>query len=183
MPDTAFLLYNLGMARDKLALRAWERVAALLEPTPEQFRSRTESPFHYVDAVCYGAERLGAPEAIPILEKMHAHPMLRDQTRRSGFQPDHLVERQAMLELAIARAMARCGSGRGYELLIGYLADNRAALAEQAHRNLARIAALDFGKSPDRWLSWLEANRRTLEPRPLTSDEDAWFEAEILQRL
>ena len=183
MSDTAFLLYNLGMTRDRRALPVWERVAHLLKPTPEQFRSRTESPFHYVDAVCYGAERLGATEAVPILEKLHSHDMLRSQGTKKGFQPDHLVERQAMLELAIARALARCGSAAGYELLIGYLTDNRAALAEQAHINLTRITGLDFAKQPQAWTKWLEEHRGALTSQPLTADLDAWYETEILTRL
>ena len=43
-----------------------------------------------------------------------------------------------MLELGIAKAKARCGGASGYEILIDYLDDNRAALAEQAHLNLVR---------------------------------------------
>jgi hypothetical protein len=183
MADTAFLLYTLGMTRDRRALPIWNRVAELLNPTAEQFRSKTESPFHYVDAICYGAERLGAPEAVPILEKIHSHEMLSNQGTRKGFQPDYLVERQAMLELAIARAMARCGSSRGYELLVHYLDDNRAALAEQAHINLTRITGLDFAKQSQVWTKWLADNRAALEPHPLTADLDAWYETDILRRL
>jgi len=39
-----------------------------------------------------------------------------------------------MCELSIGRALSRCGSGEGVRIVIAYLDDNRAALAEQAHR-------------------------------------------------
>ena len=180
MPDAAYLLYTPGMARDRGAIPVWRRVAELLKPAEEQFRSKTESPFNYIDAVCFGAERLGDPAALPALEALHGHAVLRDQTTRKGFQPDFLVERRAMLELGIAKAMARCASARGYELLIDYLDDNRAALAEQAHLNLIRLAGLDLGKTAAGWKQWLESSRHALEPHPLTEDLDAVYEREIL---
>jgi ribulose 1,5-bisphosphate synthetase/thiazole synthase len=183
MPDAAYLLYSLGMVPDARALRLWSMVADLLSPTPEQFRSRTESPFHYVDAVCYGAERLGSRDALPILAKMHSHELLRNQRMLTGFQADYLVERQAMLELGIAKAMARCGGQKGYEVLIDYLDDNRAALAEQAHLNLCRITGVNYGFDRASWLRWLEKQNGTFELRPLRVDLDAWYEPEILRRL
>jgi hypothetical protein len=180
MPDAAYLLYNLGMTRDPRAIKVWRRVAELLRPEDEHFRSRTESPFHYIDAVCYGAERLGDPAAIPVLESIRSHSLLRNQTTRKGFQVDFLIERRAMLELGIAKALARCTSPKGYELLIEYLDDNRAALAEQAHRNLIRITGLDYGKDAAAWKQWLRESADQLLPCPLTEDLDAMYERDIL---
>ena len=88
-----------------------------------------------------------------------------------------------MLELSIARAMARCGSPAGYSLLVTYLDDNRAALVEQAHINLTRLTGLDLGKQSAVWSKLLEENRASILPRPLTVDLDAWYEADILTRL
>ena len=180
MPDSGYLLYTLGMTRDRRAIPIWRRVAELLKPTEEQFRSKTESPFNYIDAVCFGAERLGDPAALPALEALHSHALLRDQTTRKGFQPDFLVERRAMLELGIAKAKARCGGASGYEILIDYLDDNRAALAEQAHLNLVRLAGLDLGKTAASWKQWLKSSRDALGPNPLTEDLDNVYEREIL---
>ena len=64
------------------------------------------------------------PAAIPILEKLHAYPVLRGLATRKGFQSDYLLERRAMLELALGKAMARCGSPQGLSLLIAYLEDD-----------------------------------------------------------
>ncbi len=180
MPDTAYLLYCLGLARDRRALPVWRRVAGLLRPEEQQFRSRTESPYHYVDAVCYGAERLGDPAAIPILESLHSHSLLRDQNTQKGFQVDFMLERRAMLELAIARALARCGSAKGYAILIAYLDDNRACLAEHAHLNLVRLSGQDWGMQRASWEKWLVIAKSNLEPCPLIEDLDVVFEREIL---
>lgn len=62
----------------------------------------------------------------------------RSRSTKAGAQPDHVLERIAILELALGKALARCGSAAGYRVLIEYLDDNRAALAEQAHSNLVR---------------------------------------------
>jgi hypothetical protein len=155
MPDAAYLIYALGMARDRRALAVWKQVAGLIEITEESLRDRYRGTFYYVDAVCDGAERLGDAEAIPILEKLHAWPALRDQATRSHFQPDFFLERQAMLELAIGRALARCSSRNGIAILIRYLDDNRALLAEQAHTALIALSDLDRGKDVEAWLAWM----------------------------
>jgi hypothetical protein len=158
MPDAVYLLYALGMARDRRCLAILECVVDLLHPTQESIRDRFKGIFYYVDAVCFGAERLGDPAAIRILEKLHACAPLRDQVARGGFQPDFFYERQAMLELAIGRALARCGSPRGMAVLIAYVEDNRALLAEQAHTQLVAISGQDYGKDSQAWNDWFEGN-------------------------
>lgn len=182
MPDLVYLLYTLGMARDKRSLRVLEQVADLLAFTEKDLWDFYSAPFLYVDAVCSVAERLGDPAAIPILEKIHFHPLLHDQMRRRGIQPDFVQERLAMLELALARAMARCGSPRGYVLLINYLNDNRALYAEQAHVELMAITGKDYGKDPMAWSNWLEDRVDDLEPCPVTERLDMPELGEIILR-
>jgi hypothetical protein len=156
MPDLVYLLFSLGMARDRRSLAVWERIVDLLEPTEAGIRDRRTGTFHYVEAVCWGAEQLGDPGAVPLLLKLHSHPALRNQTAQNGFQPDSFFERQAMLELAIGRALARCGADQGIRILISYLGDARALLAEQAHSHLIEITGSDYGKVPAAWLAALE---------------------------
>lgn len=67
-----------------------------------------------------------------------------------------------MLELGIARAMARCGSPDGFDLLVDYLDDVRALLAERAHSELIDLTGVDYGKDAVAWASWLKASRSTL---------------------
>lgn len=180
MPDSAYYLYGLGMIRDKRAIPIWRKISDLFDPRPDDFRDGLRSPWHWVDGVCFGAERLGDPEAIPALERLHANPLLRGQSAKLGFQPDFVIERLAMLELGLGKALARCGSALGYRILIEYLDDNRAALAEQAQSNLIRLAGRDCGKRQPAWLEWLAANETLLAPVPLTEDLDITYERDIL---
>ncbi|HEU5138839.1 MAG TPA: FAD-dependent oxidoreductase, partial [Bacillales bacterium] len=172
MPDTAYLIYTLGLVRDKRNLKVWEQITDRLAAVETDISDGTKGLFYYVDAVCFGIERLADPKAIPILERIHGHGAFREQTSSEGFQVAHSPERQAMLELSIARAKARCGSPKGAEVLIGYLTDVRALLAEQAHKELTAISGKDFGKDPRLWAEWLDELKDDLHPCPVTENYD-----------
>jgi ribulose 1,5-bisphosphate synthetase/thiazole synthase len=167
MPDVVYLIYSLWMTRDKGVLAVLGKVAELLAPTEEDFRDRLKGTFYYVDSVCYGAELLGDAQAIPILQKLHSYGPLRNLVMTGEFNPDFVHERRAMLEIAIGRALARCSSADGYAVLISYLDDNRALLAEGAHSGLASISGQDYGKDARRWKSWLAEAKDSLKPCPL----------------
>jgi flavin-dependent dehydrogenase len=167
MPDVVYLIYSLGMTRDERSLTVWDKVAELLSPVEKDFRDPYKGTFYYVDAVCYGAELLGDRKAISILNKIHYHACLRNQTIRNLLQPDFILERQAMLELAIGRALARCGSADGFSVLISYLDDNRVILAEGAHAELAAITGRDYGKDAHAWRHWLAKAKDSIKPCPL----------------
>jgi hypothetical protein len=172
MPDVVYLMYALGMAPDRRSLAVWARVVGLLEPTEENLRDRLKGTFYYVDAVCYGAERLGDPAAIPLLKSLHGYALLRDQVAPTDFQPDFVRERQAMLELAIGRALARCGSAEGVEILVAYLNDSRALLAEGAHSELLAISGCDHGKDAHAWTAWLRKRKTDAEPKQASGCAD-----------
>jgi hypothetical protein len=97
----------------------------------------------------------------------------------SGFEPDHLQERLAYLEVLIGRALARCGSPEGFLILINYLDDVRTLLAEHAHSELVTIAGEDLGKNVAAWGQWLEREGDALQPVPWRGPTDpvaAWEE-------
>ena len=184
MPDVVHLLYSLGLARDRRALPVWQRVVDLLETaTEEDIWSQTRCIFHYVDAVCLGAEQLGDPAAVPILQRLHSYPPFRHKELRSGFQVDYLQERVAYLEVVIGRALAHCGSPAGVVILINYLDDVRTLLAEHAHDHLVAVAGRDFGKHAAAWTHWLEMEGETLKPVPWPEPPDpmkAWGETILI---
>ncbi len=164
-PDAAYLLYSLGMARDERALPVWGRVVELLDgTTTEEMFDRTLARYFYVDAVCYGAERLGDRRAVPLLERLHGYGLLRGRVLREGREVDWFQERLAHLELVIGRALARCGSRGGYAVLIDYLDDVRAILVAHARSELAAIAGRDEGRDAAAWRRWLAE-----QPDPLPS--------------
>jgi hypothetical protein len=67
MSDACYLLYSLGLTRDKRSIKVWQRVADLLDPTEEDFKDTMWGIFYYIHALCIGAERLGDVAAIPVL--------------------------------------------------------------------------------------------------------------------
>ncbi|HYO82122.1 MAG TPA: FAD-dependent oxidoreductase [Bryobacteraceae bacterium] len=180
MPDVCYWLFSLGMMRDPRAIPVWQRVADILDPQPEQFRDMMRSPFQYLDAVCFGAERLGSPAAVGALTRLHAYPVFRNQLLTDRLEPDYLKERQAMCELSLGKALARCGSAQGLEVLVEYLQDKRTLLSEQAHAQLVSITGRDLGKDVVAWRMWLERVGAAHEPRPLTEDRDILYDEEIL---
>jgi len=182
MPDIVYLIYSLGMARDPRSVPVWARVADRLDPTPEDIRDRVKGTFYYVDAVCVGAERLGDPAALPCLMTLHAYPALRDQVALHGYQSDIFPERQATLELTIARALARCGSPEGVRILAAYLDDCRALLAEHAHTELVAITGLDLGKDARAWQDWVGGAAGVLEPHPAWEGLEAEYEGQTILR-
>ena len=187
MPETAHLLYSLGMTRDHRALPVWQRVADLLAGAVEEdVWSQSKGVFHYVDAVCVGAEQLGSPSAVPILKQIHGYPVFQGHRTLTGFQADYLKERLAYLEVVIGRALARCGSPSGIIILIDYLEDVRALLAEQAYSELVAITRQDFGRNTAAWSHWLEMEGEHMQPTPWTDPCDpvqSWGEKVLITQL
>ncbi|TLX72316.1 hypothetical protein E9993_18575 [Labilibacter sediminis] len=68
------------------------------------------------------------------------------------------------MELIIGWALARSGSYKSYEILIEYLDDMRAILAEFTHDTLLKITNHDFGKVKGDWEYWLARNKANFKP-------------------
>ena len=168
----ADLVYSLGMTRDRRALAVWEKLGNVVNPKEEDFAAELPWPFHYVDAICYGAELLGDAEAVQTLKKLHAHPLLNNQSAKKGFQVDFDLEKRALTEVTLARCLARLGSTEGYDTLIEYLDDNRATLAEFSHMSLEEITGHNNGKDQQAWREWLAGAKNSLRPIPLVNRLD-----------
>ena len=89
---------------------------------------------------------------------------MHDQSLKCGIEKGHILERTALLEVILGRSLARSGSAAGYEVLIEYLDDMRAVLAEFAHGTLVKITGKDFGKNKTKWTEWLNTIENRLEP-------------------
>jgi hypothetical protein len=165
MPELAYLLHTLAWVRDEQAIPVLMQVAERLDPTYERFTEHHSGVFHYVDAVCDIAERLGDPGCLPALRRLREYPLLRDRVSTALVQPDHFEERLAYLELSIGRALARCGDREGLQVLIGYLQDSRRMLTRHAHRELQRISALELPGETAPWSAWA-AGLAKLPPHP-----------------
>jgi ribulose 1,5-bisphosphate synthetase/thiazole synthase len=166
MPDVAYLLYSLAQTKDKRSIQVWNRVTELINPTEEEFKDAYLGLYYYIDALCKGTERLGDPDAVPAVLKLHEVTYLSGQQYSFGPQPDYFLERRAMLELSIGRALARCGEYKGYEILNEYLSDARSLLKQQAHTELIRLTGENLPLQQQMWQKWLENNREVIKPCP-----------------
>ncbi len=174
MPEAVNLLYALGMTRDTRTLPIWDHFSTLIGETSEDdIRDRRLGLFYYVDAICFGAERLGDINAAPFLKRIHAHPSFHSRSTPEGFEPDYFLERMAYLELVVGRALARLGDREGFDVLIRFLTDARALLAEHAHSELRAITGEDFGKNPERWQAWLAESSKWRSPHPVEANNEA----------
>jgi hypothetical protein len=167
-PVCANLIYALGMTRSDLNIFAIELVSEMfIADTIEDFQNKEKGLFFYVDAVGYSSELIASEAVIPYLKKMHANPFLNKRSLKSGIEERHVLERLGLMELILGRALARSGSAEGYEILIEYLDDMRAILAEFAHGALVKITDRDFGKNKQEWSDWMNAIATDLKPVPM----------------
>lgn len=167
-PICANLIYALGMTRSNLNLSSIERVSELfIAESIDDFKAKDKALFFYIDAVCYAANMIGSKKAIPHLKKIHKNQFLNDRSLKRGIEKDHVLERLSLMELILGRALARSGSAAGYEILIEYLDDMRAVLAEFSHGTLVKITKRDFGKKKEQWNKWLTTNKDGLKPAAL----------------
>jgi len=163
----ADLLYSLAMCRDSRSPAVWDKIADLLKADPDDFGGELPPLFHFVDSICYGADLLGDPAAIPILKKLHHRPTLYHQSLKKGIEIDFSLEKRSLVELTLGRTLGRLGDPEGYETLIAYLDDNRANLAEFAHMALEELTRRNNSKDPHAWSQWLAAAKGSLKPIPL----------------
>ncbi len=165
-PDPVFFINALALAGEPALVPLLARLEARLAIDG----NLTDHRFNYVHAVAYALERLAAPQGVPILESLLRRPALRDRVLPAGSDPrrsaDHAAERCAYLELSLGRALARCGSPRGYRVLIAYLADQRLYLARSAFLELLDLSGCDFGFDGAAWLDWLASREGALRPLP-----------------
>lgn len=155
MPELAYLLHSLAMARDPRSIPVLMQVAERLNPTRERLQDQMSGLFHYVDAICDVAERLGSPHVVPVLKRLHNYELFRGRRTTAPHQADYFEERLAYLELVIARAMARCGCVDGARILADYLRDSRRALVRHAYQELCAISGESLPPDAVLWEDWL----------------------------
>jgi flavin-dependent dehydrogenase len=136
MPEACNLIHALSHLADRRLVPLLAKVVAGLDSSREAFLDPLKGPWYYADAVIRSAERLRDRRMVPVLEALHAKPGLHGLSR-TDIEEDVLVERLAILELGLGRALLACGSRRGAEILRPYLDDCRSLYAKHARAVLA----------------------------------------------
>ena len=165
-PAPTYLINTLARLGDKRIIPFMTRIATKVEAEA----GHAGPMFSYIFSVCYAADRLGEPACLEALAILAAKEGLRGGLLPRGTDPRKTArglksrrdDRYAYLELCVGRAMARCGSRKGYEILIDYLGDIRGTLARSAHDELVDLTGRSFGYSGHAWREWLSSAR----PRP-----------------
>ncbi len=174
-PDATYLINTLARLGDRRIIPLLTDVAQKVEPETD----RTGTMFSYIFSVCYAAERLGTPECVEALTILADKPGISGSSVPRSADPRRTArglvsmrdDRYAYLELCLGRALARCGSRRGYQIALEYLADIRGSLARSAHDELAALTGQDLGYDANAWRASLRS--ATFVPKPYRHDAPA----------
>jgi len=163
-PEICFLINALGRLGDVRVIPHMTEVAKRVRMNP----AKSDRMFDYVFSVCYAAERLGDPACREALTILADKPGIRGGLLPGGTDPrktaSRRADRYAYLELCAGRALARCGTRRGYEVVLDYLQDTRGFLARSAHEELVALSGRDLGYDRNAWRSWLSLARLSARP-------------------
>jgi len=143
-PEPAYSLYAIGLVdRGNDLIDLLEKIAMAVEDSAEAFDKKDASPFEYIRTICAVADRNPSAEMIRPLEVLYQKSSIRNLAMPVGGDTRQILEpsfeRRAYCELCVARAMARCGDARGYDLLIQYANDVRRPLARSAADELCDL--------------------------------------------
>ncbi len=131
-PSAAYLIFLLARLGDRRVIARMETVADKVRMNP----ARSDAMFCYVHAVCLAADHLAHADCLDALNTLADKPGMKGSDLPIGADPrqtvDPTADRYAYLELCIGRALARCGSPRGQEILARYARDLRGVLARSA---------------------------------------------------
>jgi hypothetical protein len=78
------------------------------------------------------------------------------------------AQAMAYLEMALSRALLRCGDAEGGVRLCEFLDEARVCLARAARAELAAATGRDFGFDSKAWRAWLAEQGAEIRPNPLT---------------
>ena len=139
-PDPTYFINTLGRMKDKRVIPYLLNVAKKVEPE----KDTTNRMYSYIYSVAYAAERLADPSCVEALRVLADKPGIRGGVVTVGSDPRRTArgtasrrdDRYAYLELCLGRALAHCGSERGYEILRAYANDIRGFLARSARDEL-----------------------------------------------
>jgi hypothetical protein len=171
-PVSALMLGSLAHAGEKRAVSLLARLASKIRVDPEDLQTELRSAWGYLYTLACGYERLACAEGRAplrqvlgsVFERSHAVPRKGD-LRACRNVPG---ERMAYLQMALSRALLRCGDAEGAVRLCEFLDEARICLARAARSELVAAAGRDFGFDAEAWRTWIAARGAEIRPNPLT---------------
>jgi hypothetical protein len=171
-PVSALMLGSLAHAGERRAVSLLARLASKIRVDPEDLQTELRSAWGYLYTLACGYERLACAEGRAplrqvlgsVFERSHAVPRKGD-LRACRNVPG---ERMAYLQMALSRALLRCGDAEGAVRLCEFLDEARVCLARAARSELVAAAGRDFGFDAEAWRTWIAARGAEIRPNPLT---------------
>ncbi len=169
------LITLLGMSGDRRALPALIELAqrahsggAPVEGERPYHKNRLDTRrvpgFERIAALSFALEHLADASAADALTSLLEKPYVGGYLLHAEHgTPDFPMS--GWLEIAAARALARCGGRAGYERLAEYASDTRAVLSRHAQHELAELTGCGYGADTAAWKKWIAA-QETLPVRP-----------------
>ena len=169
------LITLLGISGDRRALPALIDLAARAHSGGEpavgerpyhrnRLDTRRVPGFERIAALCFALEHLADASAADALEGLLNKPYVGGYILRDAHgTPDFPMS--GWLEIAVARALARCGGRAGYERLAEYASDVRAVMSRHTRSELKALTDQDFGADTAAWQAWIAA-QEALPVRP-----------------
>lgn len=168
-PVAALLLGSLCRVGNRRAVPLLVKLAARIAVEPKDLRPG----WGYFYSLACGFERLACEEGRQPLKGVLAAPFFKDQiiTRNGDIRAcrNTVGERMSYLQMALSRALLRCGDEEGALGLCEFLNEARVCLARAARAELVIASGQNFGFNADAWRTWIRTNGRSLKVNPLTT--------------
>jgi glycine/D-amino acid oxidase-like deaminating enzyme len=170
-PVSALMLGSLAYSGERRAVALLARLASKIKVDPEDLQTELRSAWGYLYTLACGFERLACAEGRAPLRHVLG----------SLFEPGYALRRQgdlracrnvpgermAYLQMALSRALLRCGDVEGGVRLCEFLDEARVCLARAARSELAVATGRDFCFDAKAWLAWLAERGAEIRPNPL----------------
>jgi hypothetical protein len=171
-PVSALMLGSLAHAGEMRSVPLLARLASKITLDPNDLNTELRSAWGYLYSLACGFERLACAEGrAPLLHVLRSFFSRSYAIPRAGdlrVCRDVPSERMAYLEMALSRALLRCGEAEGALRLCAFLEEARVCLARAARSELAAATGRDFGFEAKAWRSWIAERDAELRPNPLT---------------
>jgi hypothetical protein len=168
-PVSALMLGSLCAIRERRAVPLLAKLAERISVEPKDLRPG----WGYFYTLACGFERLACGEGRRPLKAVLAAPFFKDHiiSRNADIRAcrDTVGERMAYLQMALSRALLRCGDAEGAWGLCAFLNEARVCLARAARSELVIATGQDFGFNATAWKTWIGANKASLRVNPLTT--------------
>lgn len=171
-PVSALMLGSLALAGDTRTVPLLKRLADRMTLDKNDLHSELRSAWGYFYSLASGFERLACDGGRAPLRRVLSSFFERSYVvRRSGdlrVCQDVPAERMAYLQMALSRALLRCGDSDGALRLCDFLDEARVCLARAARSELAFATGRDFGFDAGAWRAWIAEHGDAFRPNPLT---------------